>query len=44
VPKRGGIQAVNLDRWRRFRVPGYGPVDWEIGYAGAGAMPSARRP
>jgi hypothetical protein len=35
VPKRGGIQAVDFGRWRRFRVPGYGPVDWEIGYAGA---------
>jgi sugar phosphate isomerase/epimerase len=35
VPKCGGIQAVNLGRRRRFRVPGYGPVDWEIGYAGA---------
>jgi len=41
--KRGGIQPVNGQRWWRFRVPGYGSVDWkgffsvlaEIGYAGA---------
>jgi sugar phosphate isomerase/epimerase len=40
---RGGIQPVNNQRWWRFRVPGYGSVDWkgffsvlaEVGYAGA---------
>jgi sugar phosphate isomerase/epimerase len=43
VVKRGGIQPVNRARWWRFRVPGYGSVDWkgffsvlsEIGYSGA---------
>jgi len=43
VLKRGGIQPVNRARWWRFRVPGYGSVDWkgffsvlsEIGYSGA---------
>lgn len=41
--KRGGIQPVNRQRWWRFRVPGYGSVDWkgffsvlsEVGYTGA---------
>ena len=41
--KRGGIQPVDRSRWWRFRVPGYGSVDWkgffsvlsEIGYSGA---------
>jgi sugar phosphate isomerase/epimerase len=41
--KRGGIQPVNNQRWWRFRVPGYGSVDWkgffsvlaEAGYTGA---------
>lgn len=40
---RGGIQPVNGQRWWRFRVPGYGSVDWkgffsvlaEMGYTGA---------
>jgi len=40
---RGGIQPVNNQRWWRFRVPGYGSVDWkgffsvlsEVGYTGA---------
>lgn len=43
VLKRGGIQPVNRARWWRFRVPGYGSVDWkgffsvlaEAGYTGA---------
>jgi sugar phosphate isomerase/epimerase len=43
VLKRGGIQPVNNARWWRFRVPGYGSVDWkgffsvlaEAGYTGA---------
>ncbi|HWC95123.1 MAG TPA: sugar phosphate isomerase/epimerase, partial [Candidatus Sulfopaludibacter sp.] len=29
VVKRGGIQPVNRARWWRFRVPGYGSVDWK---------------
>jgi sugar phosphate isomerase/epimerase len=41
--KRGGIQPVDRSRWWRFRVPGYGSVDWkgffsvlsEVGYGGA---------
>jgi sugar phosphate isomerase/epimerase len=41
--RRGGIQPVDHSRWWRFRVPGYGSVDWkgffsvlsEVGYAGA---------
>ncbi len=41
--RRGGIEPVNNARWWRFRVPGYGSVDWkgffsvlaEIGYTGA---------
>lgn len=41
--KRGGIQPVNKQNWWRFRVPGYGSVDWkgffsvlsEVGYKGA---------
>ena len=41
--KRGGIQPVDRSRWWRFRVPGYGSVDWkgffsvlsEVGYSGA---------
>ncbi len=43
IVRRGGIQPVNNARWWRFRVPGYGSVDWkgffsvlaEIGYTGA---------
>ena len=43
VVRRGGIQPVNNVRWWRFRVPGYGSVDWkgffsvlaEAGYTGA---------
>ena len=43
VVRRGGIQPVNNARWWRFRVPGYGSVDWkgffsvlsEVGYTGA---------
>lgn len=41
--RKGGIQPVNDQRWWRFRVPGYGSVDWkgffsvlaEAGYQGA---------
>ena len=40
---RAGIQPVDNERWWRFRVPGYGSVDWkgffsvlsEAGYSGA---------
>ena len=43
VVRRAGIQPVNGARWWRFRVPGYGSVDWkgffsvlaEAGYTGA---------
>jgi sugar phosphate isomerase/epimerase len=43
IVKRAGIQPVNHARWWRFRVPGYGSVDWkgffsvlsEVGYTGA---------
>jgi len=43
VLKRGGIQPVNRQSWWRFRVPGYGSVNWkgffsvlsEVGYKGA---------
>jgi sugar phosphate isomerase/epimerase len=43
VLRRTGIQPVNNARWWRFRVPGYGSVDWkgffsvlsEAGYTGA---------
>jgi sugar phosphate isomerase/epimerase len=43
VLKRTGIQPPNNERWWRFRVPGYGSVDWkgfftvlsEVGYKGA---------
>jgi sugar phosphate isomerase/epimerase len=43
VLRRGGIQPVNHAPWWRFRVPGYGSVDWkgffsvlsEAGYTGA---------
>ncbi len=43
VVRRGGIQPVNNARWWRFRLPGYGSVDWkgffsvlaEAGYTGA---------
>jgi len=43
VVRRAGIQPVNGARWWRFRVPGYGSVDWkgffsvlsEMGYTGA---------
>lgn len=43
VVRRAGIQPVNNARWWRFRVPGYGSVDWkgffsvlaEAGYTGA---------
>ena len=42
VVRRAGIQPVNNARWWRFRVPGYGSVDWkgffsvlaEAGYTG----------
>ena len=43
IVRKGGIQPVNGARWWRFRVPGYGSVDWkgffsvlaEAGYTGA---------
>ena len=43
IVRRGGIQPVNGARWWRFRIPGYGSVDWkgffsvlaEVGYTGA---------
>jgi sugar phosphate isomerase/epimerase len=43
VLKRGGIQPVNHAHWWRFRLPGYGSMDWkgfftvlsEVGYTGA---------
>jgi sugar phosphate isomerase/epimerase len=43
VVRRAGIQPVDNQRWWRFRVPGYGSVDWkgffsvlsEAGYTGA---------
>ena len=43
IVHRGGIQPVNNARWWRFRIPGYGSVDWkgffsvlaEAGYNGA---------
>jgi sugar phosphate isomerase/epimerase len=43
VVRRAGIQPVDNQRWWRFRVPGYGSVDWkgffsvlsEAGYSGA---------
>ena len=43
VLRRTGIQPVDNIRWWRFRIPGYGSVDWkgfftvleEVGYAGA---------
>lgn len=43
VVRRAGIQPVNGAHWWRFRVPGYGSVDWkgffsvlaETGYTGA---------
>lgn len=43
VVRRAGIQPVNNARWWRFRIPGYGSVDWkgffsvlaEAGYTGA---------
>jgi sugar phosphate isomerase/epimerase len=43
VLHRTGIQPVDNIRWWRFRIPGYGSVDWkgfftvleEVGYAGA---------
>lgn len=43
IVRRAGIQPVNNVRWWRFRVPGYGSVDWkgfftvlaEAGYTGA---------
>ncbi len=43
VVRRAGIQPVNNARWWRFRLPGYGSVDWkgffsvlaEAGYSGA---------
>lgn len=41
--RKGGIQPVNGQNWWRFRIPGYGSVDWkgffsvlaEAGYQGA---------
>ena len=43
ILRRTGIQPVDNERWWRFRVPGYGSVDWkgffsvlaEAGYRGA---------
>lgn len=43
VLRRSGIQPVDNVRWWRFRIPGYGSVDWkgfftvleEVGYTGA---------
>jgi sugar phosphate isomerase/epimerase len=43
VVKRAGINPVNNAKWWRFRLPGYGSVDWrgfftvlsEMGYTGA---------
>jgi sugar phosphate isomerase/epimerase len=43
VVRRAGIQPVNNAKWWRFRVPGYGSVDWkgffsvlaDAGYTGA---------
>jgi sugar phosphate isomerase/epimerase len=43
VVRRAGIQPVNNANWWRFRVPGYGSMDWkgffsvlaEVGYRGA---------
>ncbi|HLJ18094.1 MAG TPA: sugar phosphate isomerase/epimerase [Bryobacteraceae bacterium] len=43
ILRRTGIQPVDNERWWRFRVPGYGSVDWkgffsvlaEAGYSGA---------
>ncbi len=43
IVRKGGIQPVDNARWWRFRVPGYGSVDWkgffsvlsEVGYSGA---------
>lgn len=43
IVRRAGIQPVNNVRWWRFRIPGYGSVDWkgffsvlsEVGYSGA---------
>jgi sugar phosphate isomerase/epimerase len=43
VVRRAGIQPVNHANWWRFRVPGYGSMDWkgffsvlaEVGYNGA---------
>ncbi|MGH9663524.1 MAG: sugar phosphate isomerase/epimerase family protein, partial [Bryobacteraceae bacterium] len=43
ILRRTGIQPVDNERWWRFRVPGYGSVDWkgffsvlaEVGYRGA---------
>jgi sugar phosphate isomerase/epimerase len=43
VLRRSGIQPVDNVRWWRFRIPGYGSVDWkgffsvlsEAGYSGA---------
>jgi len=43
IVRRAGIQPVNNVRWWRFRLPGYGSVDWkgffsvlaEAGYTGA---------
>jgi sugar phosphate isomerase/epimerase len=43
VLRRSGIQSIDNVRWWRFRIPGYGSVDWkgffsvlsEAGYTGA---------
>ena len=43
IVRRAGIQPVNHANWWRFRVPGYGSMDWkgffsvlaEVGYRGA---------
>jgi len=43
IVRRAGIEPVNHVRWWRFRIPGYGSMDWkgffsvlaEVGYRGA---------
>lgn len=43
ILRRSGIQPIDNVRWWRFRIPGYGSVDWkgfftvleEVGYTGA---------
>ena len=43
VVRRGGIQPVNNARWWRFRVPGYGSVDWKGFFSRAGRSGLHRR-